>query len=274
MNKYIVCPSSMYNFNHLLNSDIDTILIGVEDLCINPMFRMNIDDIIKFSNNTEKRIIISINKMMHNKDLDVVENILKKVDNSNIDMVLFYDLGVLNIANRIGFRKNLIISLEHLNTSFKTNEFYYNNGVDYSLISSDITLDEINEISNNSNINLIVTVYGYLPIFYSRRYLISNYLDYINKKKEDDVYYLRHDDDYYMIREEKEGTVIYTNEVINLINEMDKLENISYYLIDGSYIDDNEFEIILDNYINNKKMDNVNTYFFNKKTSYKVKNNE
>lgn len=77
-----------------------------------------------------------------------------------------------------------------------------------------------------------------------------------------------------MIKEEKNGTIIYTNEPINLINELDKLNNISYYLIDGSYIEDSEFNTIINNYLNNNKMDNTNTYFFNKKTSYKVKDYE
>ena len=86
--------------------------------------------------------------------------------------------------------------------------------------------------------NLIVSVYGYMPIFYSRRYLIDNYLTYINKDKVDDIYYLKHNEDYYLINEVDEGTLIYTKEVINLINEYHKLNNISYFLIDGSFIEE------------------------------------
>ena len=253
MNKYIVAPSSKNNLDYILNSKIEAILIGVEDLCISPMFRMNIDDIISLASITNKKIIVSINKMMHNKDLKKVEAVLIKINNSNISKVMFYDLSILNIAKRINFKKDLIISIEHLNTSVNTNNFYYNNGVNYSLISSDITYEEINEISSNSKMNIIVSAYGYLPIFYSSRYLITNY---------------------YLIKEEKEGTVIYTNEVINLINELDKLNNISYFLLDGSYIDDNTFIEVINNYLNNKKMANTNTFFFDKKTSYKVKDYE
>lgn len=274
MNKYLIAPSSKNNLDYLIEKNYNNILIGVNGFCITPMFRMNIDDIIELANNKKLNIVVSINKMMHNKDLKELEEILNKINNSNISKILFYDLSIINIANRINFNKDLIISLEHLNTSTNTNNFYYNNKVKYSLISSDITGNEINEIAKNSKIKLIVTAYGYLPIFYSRRYLITNYLDYINKKKKSDIYYLKHEDSYYMIKEEKYGTVIYTNEAINIINEIDELNNISYFLIDGSYIEDSKFEIVLDNYINNKKMDNTNTYFYNKKTSFKVKNNE
>ena len=191
-----------------------------------------------------------------------------------IVIFLPHQYNMIRVLLDCSFEKDLIISLEHLNTSVNTNDFYYKNGVKYSLISSDITGNEIIEINSNSKINTIVTVYGYLPIFYSRRYLISNYLEYIEKEKKDNIYYLKHDNDYYMIKEEKFGTVIYTCEVINLINEINKLDNINYFLIDGSYIEDNEFVDVVNNFINNIKMENANTFFFDKKTSYKVKNYE
>ena len=274
MSRFIVAPCSKYNLEYLENINIDYILIGVDGFCITPMFRMDIDDIIEYAKISNKNIIVSLNKMMHNKDLNRLEEILNKIKTSNIDKVMFYDLSVLNISNRIKINKDLIISQEHLNTSFLSNNFYYNNGVNYSLLSSDITYEEINEIGKNSDIGLIVCVYGYLPIFYSRRYLITNYLDYINKKKKDDIYYIKHDESYYMIKEEKDGTIIYTNEVINLINELSKIKDIDYYLIDGSYVDDSEFKTIINNYLDNKKMIDTNTYFFDRKTTYRVKNNE
>lgn len=274
MNKFIVAPSSYDNLEYLLNTNINTILIGVNNLCITPLFRLDIDEIISLAKTTDKKIIVSINKMLHNKDLKLVEDILIKINNSLIDKVIFYDIGLLNIAKRINFNKDLIISLEHLNASSLTNDFYYNNLVKYSLITSDITKSEINNIASSSKINLIVSVFGYLPIFYSRRYLITNYLKHINKNKDNDIYYLKHDDDYYLVKEEDYGTIIYTKDTINLINDYDSLDNISYYLIDGSFIDDDKFMEVINLFLNNQKVDNVYTGFFDKKTIYRVKKDE
>lgn len=274
MNNFIVAPTSITNIDKLLTKDIKAILIGVNNLSVTPNLKMDIDDIIKLVNNTDKEIIVSMNKMIHNKDLELVEEVLIKINNSNISKVLFYDLSILNIAKRINFTKDLIISQEHLNASINTNDFYYKRGVNYSLITSDITGDEINEIATSSSINLIVTVYGYVPIFYSRRYLIDNYLTYINKKKDDDIYYLKHNEDYYLIKEVSDGTLIYTKEVINLINEYHKLNNISYFLIDGSFIEEDKLLEIVDSFLDNKKIDNTYTGFFDIKTTYKVKKDE
>lgn len=271
MNNFIVAPSSRNNLDYLLNSSFDYILIGVDDFCITPAFRLDIDNIIKLASSTSKKIIVSINKMIHNKDLVKLEDILIKINNSLVDKVIFYDLGVLNIAKRINFNKDLIISLEHLNASTMTNDFYYKNGVNYSLITSDITKDEINDIARDSKMNIVVSVFGYLAIFYSRRYLISNYLDYHNIKKEDDIYYIKHDLDYYLIKEEKEGSVIFSKREINLVNDYKSLENIAYYLIDGSFISDDDFLCVLDEFLNNKKKENVYRAFFDKKTVYKIR---
>ena len=274
MNDFIIAPCSNSNLDYLLKSTVNYILIGVEDFCITPNFRMDIDNIIELANNTDKKIIVSINKMMHNSDLAKLEQILNKINKSLIDKVIFYDLSVLNIANRIKFNKDLIISLEHLNASSLTNEFYYKNNVEYSIITSDITKEEINEISKKSNIKLIVNVYGYLPIFYSRRYLISNYLNNFKLEKLDDIYYIKHDIDYYLIKEEKFGTVIFTKKPINLINDYKKLNDVSFFLFDGSYISDEEFINVIEAFINNKTIDNTYKGFFDKKTTYRLKGEE
>jgi len=86
---------------------------------------------------------------------------------------------------------------------------------------------------------------------------------------------MNHNNEYYMIKESEDGTIIYTKKPINLINEIDKLNNIDYLVLDGSYSDDNEFIDVVNSYINNDKS-NKDEYvgFLHTKTIYKVKNNE
>ena len=40
-------------------------------------------------NNTNKEITIAMNKMIHNKDLDLVRDVLYKIKNSKIKKILF-----------------------------------------------------------------------------------------------------------------------------------------------------------------------------------------
>ena len=77
--------------------------------------------------------------------------------------------------------------------------------------------------------------------------------------------------DEYPISEEEFGTTIYTKSVINLINQIDKLNDIDYLVIDGNRIDNHELNIVVDKFISRDKMDDCYLGFFDTKTIYKVK---
>lgn len=266
MSSFVVVPNKRENIEEILCKNIRGLIIGVNNLSIYP-FELDIDDIIAIANNTDKEIIVAMNKMIHNNDLDNIRKIIKKIKDSKIKKILFYDLGIFNICKNMNVNKELILGQEHLNASSSSNDFYYNMGIDNAMITSDITKDELLTISGTTKMNIYYTVYGYLPIFYSRRYLLTNYFKYIKKNIMDDTYYIFNDDLRYMIKEFDFGTIIYSP-LVNLINELDNIMEVDNYVIDLSYSDDIN---IIDKFINNERMENVYTGFFDKKTIYKLK---
>ena len=266
MSNLVVIPNKKEDIKNILDKNINELIIGVKDLSIYPL-ELSIEEIIFIADNTDKIITIAINKMIHNKDLKLVKEVLLKVKNSNIKKILFYDLGILNICKEMNIDKELILSQEHLNASINSNEFYYNKGIVNTFITSDITSDEIIEINNNTKMNVYYTVFGYLSIFYSRRHLITNYFKYIEKDKNNDTYFIFNNNLKYMIKEYSYGTIIYSP-LINLINEIDKIKSIDNLVIDLSYIDGTD---IIDKFINKDKEDNTYIGFFDKKTIYKLK---
>lgn len=266
MSNLTVIPYKKEDIDILLNKNIKSIIIGVKDLSIYP-FELDIESIIDIAGSTDKEIIIALNRMIHNKSIPLIEDVLNKIKNSKIKKILFYDLGILNICKKKNIDKELILSHEHLNASLNSNNFYYNKGIRGSYITSDITYKEILDIKENTNMNIYYTVYGYLPIFYSRRYLISNYFKYINKDNNSDIYYIFNNDLKYMIKEHSYGTIIYSP-LVNLINEIDKINNIDNLVIDLSFIEDIS---IIDKFINKDKEDNTYIGFFDKETIYKLK---
>ena len=176
----------------------------------------------------------------------------------------------MNIVKRLNIKKELVVFQDHLNASIYSNNFYKKRGINYAVITNDITRDEINEISKYNSLMLIC--YGYLPIFYSRRYLISNYLKYISKNKESNIYYIKNKDDKYPIVEEEFGTTIYTKEPINLINDINDL-NVEYIILNANLTNREDFRSILNQYLTNRpEIDSSKCYrgFIDKKTVYKV----
>lgn len=266
MNNFIIIPNKKEDIEEILTKNIKGLIIGVQNLSIYPL-ELSIEEIIDIADNTDKEITIALNKMIHNKDLDLVREVLNKTKQSKIKKILFYDLGILNICKKMNMDKELVLYGEHLNASKNSNEFYYSKGINNTFITSDITYEEVLEINNNTKMNVYYTVYGYLPIFYSRRYLITNYFKYIEKDMNDDTYYIINNDLKYMIKEYNYGTIIYSP-LINLINEIEKIKDINNLVIDLSYTNDIR---VIDNFINNIKEENTYTGFFDKKTIYKLK---
>lgn len=272
MKKILVQPSSLENLQDVLKTDIDGIILPLKHFSVNSSIYFSLDDIKSIMNLTSKEICISINKIMENEDLKELELALISLNKMNISKIFFYDLAVLNMVKRLNVKKELAIFQDHLNASSYSNAFYRRRGVDYSVITNDITKEEINEISKNNKLMLIS--YGYLPIFYSRRYLISNYLKYINKNKDSDIYYIKNKEERYPIVEEEKGTTIYTSKPINLINELDNIE-VEYIILNANLTSRKDFISILNRYIANIH-DEEEHYlgFINRKTVYKVEDYE
>lgn len=274
MNNILVIPKSIDHLKELLNKDIYGFIIPIKDYSIGYSFYLSIDeleDLLKGIDN--KRIIISLNKIMHNSDLLELNNIINRIKELNIDKILYYDHSVYNISKKYNILDKLVIYEEHLNTSILSHQFYQDIGINSSYISNDITMNEINDIKNQTNMTLYMTVYGYLPIFLSRRYLLTNYLEYINHNKDSDIYYLKDDkDEYYPIYEEEYGTTIYTKEMVNLLNKIEELK-IDYLVLNSFNIEENTFNSMLDKFINKEHIDNEYLGFLEEETIYKVKSN-
>lgn len=266
--KILVIPCSLENLSDILKTDIDGVILPIEHLAVNSSIYFTLDDVKSIINLTSKEVCVSINKIMHNEDLDNLEQTIVALNKMNISKIFFYDLAVMNIVKRLNIKKELVVFQDHLNASYYSNSFYKKRGINYSVITNDITKDEINEISKYNSLMLIA--YGYLPIFYSRRYLISNYLKYIDKNKNSNIYYIKHKEDKYPIVEEEYGTTIYTKEPINLINDINNI-NVEYIILNSNLTEREEFISILNKYLTNTTDDN-NYYrgFIDKKTVYKV----
>ena len=279
MSKLVIIPNSIDSINSLVNKDIDGFILSIKNLSVNSSFYITINElenIIPIIKKSNKKIYISVNKNMFNSDLEYLKDTLIKLNNMNIDKILFYDLSVLSLVNKLNINKELVIYQDHLNNSIYSHNFYKKRNINSSFIASDITYKEINDIKDNCDICIFMYVYGYIPMSNSKRFLVTNYLKHINKSIKDKYYYIKERDNYYMIIEDNDGTTVYSKDKLNLINEIDKINNIDYYVINGFNISDEEIIDMIDKFNNNFTDNNTDNYtgFLNVNTIYKVKNNE
>lgn len=88
MSNLVVIPGKMEDINKILNMNIKGIILGVKSLSIYPL-ELDIDSIIDIKNNTDKKVYVIVNKMIHNNDLDIVREVINKINDSNIDGIIF-----------------------------------------------------------------------------------------------------------------------------------------------------------------------------------------
>lgn len=289
MPKKIVIPKNLEMIKKLINQ-VDGFIVGIKNLSVNlPFYVDNIEEVIGFIKSYNKEIFISLNKNIHNSDLEYLKETLLKLDNLGITGIIYYDASVVNLKRALGLKTDLVWGQEHMTTNYLTSDYWYSFGAKYMLVSNEITMDEIIEINERVESKLMVQLFGYMPIFNSRRNLVENYLKTFKIKDTASEYLIEKEGKSYNIVDENNGTTVYSANILNGIGEYLNLKNnnISYIVLNSYGIDESKFLEVVElfnsvdnNNINNytKKIDemfnNVDRGFLYTETVYKVKSNE
>lgn len=270
MGKILIMP----NNKNQLNIKCDGIIVGIKNLSVG-VLELDINEIKNIKN---KEIFVSLNKNISNSELDYLKEILLELNKINIKGVIFYDVGIVNLKEELNLKYDLIWSQCHHTTNNKTAEFWANY-VDGVWISNDITLNEMIKMSD-TKLYTMVTLFGYLPMFVSKRPLISNYLNTFNLESKN-KYYISKEGKKYPIYENN-GVQVYTDFVLNGLKESLILNKIDYFVLNGLDIDnfDKIVELFLTVNENNieeyeqklkELITNLGKGFLYQETIYKVK---
>lgn len=275
MSKICVIPSSIKMIENTLEY-ADAYIIGIENMSINMPVYFSLEDVesindLLFKNN--KELFISLNKNMFNSDLEELENILKKLDTLNIKGILYYDVSLVSLKEKLALKTDLVWNQEHFVTNYSTINYWYDLGIKYSFLSNEITLNEIKNIKNNTKSTLMMLVFGFIPLFTSKRKLVNNYKTYFNIKDKSNYYYIEKENKCYPVFENENGTVTYSNSPINSIKDYNDLDQLlDYSVFNSMLIEEVDFIDILKKYKGKEYFESKynDTYFLHKESIYKV----
>ena len=277
MTKLMLIPSDK-KFNY----DCDSYLIGIDGLSVNMPIYYSIDEVEELV--IDKELFIALNKNMHSDDLEVLESTLIRLSKLDIKGVFFYDIAVLSIVKRLGLDIPLVWAQEHMTNNYMSVNFWKDKGVEYTLLSEEISSKDIIDIKKNSDSKLIVPIFGYFPMFVSRRHLKKNYLDYFNLSDDSSINYITKEGFTYPIVDSF-VTTVYTSSYLNGIKDFVSFSNsgIDYVLL-NSFLTGDKINEVLNMFLSvnddNKEeyfdsivdmLGNVDTFFLHKESIYKVK---
>lgn len=129
----------------------------------------------KFVHEYNKKIYVTVNISLHNKEIKFVEEYLKELDSIGIDAIIVSDPAIIDIALK---ETNLEV---HLSTqastiNVKAIEYWKNKGVKRIVLGRETTKEEIAEIRKNVDIDIECFIHGAMCAGYSGRCVLSNYL--------------------------------------------------------------------------------------------------
>lgn len=200
-----------------------------------------------------------INRILTDDDLDKLEKILKS---SKIKGILFDDLGVLDVIKDLNIIK--IFIGDHINNNASSIN-YYLDYVDSIVVSTDLSFDEIEYITEHVKKDVVIYTFGLKALMYSRRNLLRNYEEYYNLEKDNEIN-TSINDKHFKVIESDFGTRIYAYPFY-YDERLKKLDHVLYNWYDVNTLDNNKIiEVLNDNFSNIE----VSNAFLDKKSVFKV----
>ncbi|MFA5471341.1 MAG: U32 family peptidase [Acholeplasmataceae bacterium] len=276
-----------------LASLVDGFIIGNHDFGARLTHSFSIAEInkaIQKADQLNKDIFLQANQML---DDHLIESFDKFLDDINLDKlsgIVVADLGAVMLLKSKHLAHKAIYNPETLLTNTYDFNFLYKEHILGAYVAKEITLEDVKNIGNNKKIKLFMVGHGHLNMFYSKRQLVNNFMDFV---EEDNIYHEKQNlkiieeqrkDEPYPILEDKAGTHVFRSHVFSSLNHLSELETVvDYLIIDTIFKDDQYAKRILPMYqdrhgdqklIDSLKRDYQESWdeaFFYKKTVYKTK---
>ncbi len=251
MTKILVIPSKKESLQDLIKSKGDGFILGIKGFTIfnHNLFEIEeLKEIVSKLKKYNKEVFIALNKLIYNQDIPLLKEYLLILEEIKVTGIIYQDISIVNLKEELKLKTPLVWHQLHLVTNYKSCNYWYQKGIEYGYLANNINLDDIFKIKKQSKMKLLMDGYGYVPIFYSSRKLLTNYFVYLNKKKEQELYYLTKEGKFYPIYEDNFGTYILSPHILSVITELPSLINrqLDYLVLNGLYIDDSSFAKIID----------------------------
>ena len=209
---------------------------------------------------------VMINRVLDCESVDGLKEVLPKL--KGVKGIVYEDIAVYNLIKELNLDVETIFYQNHFGTNSNSVNFWLDR-VDSMFISNEITKEEIKNIVNNASKGVVLHLFGYNQVMYSRRKLLSNWSDFFEiDKKNTNVLTDRATKVKFRAMENEYGTVMYSDKIFNG-KELLGLDNVKYYYVNTTLVEHN---IVMDFLTNNEhSSDMEDNGFLDRETIYKLK---
>lgn len=269
---FIVTIHDLKNIKKLKEAGADAIIIGVEDFSIRQSLTISLRDlkeVVLQCHALNLKLYVNALRFFMEDELNLLTEFLKTCKEAGVDGIYYSDEGVFYEAQKQGMESLLIYQPETLITNHMDIAFYLELGIQSVSLAHECSLEEILQMTEQTK-EVEILISGYFSILYSRRMLVTNYLDAIksnekgHKKVLDLIESTRQDR--MPIVEDDYGTHIFSEAPIQSQKELPVLKDHGLYRfrIDSIFMDDDWTIHVLNAYQNQLEVPGSNHWYYQK----------
>ncbi|MFX0003146.1 MAG: peptidase U32 family protein [Candidatus Hodarchaeota archaeon] len=149
----LMAPLKNYKSLNAVLGKADAVYFGVESFNMrmySDNFKLqDLNDIVKTCHDNNIHAYLTTNVVIYENELLLLDKILDKAIEAEIDAVIIHDIGAIQLAKEKGL--NFHISTQANISNSRTAIFYENLGAQRLILARELSLDQIKEIKNNLN---------------------------------------------------------------------------------------------------------------------------
>ena len=128
-----------------------------------------------YAHETNKKVYVTVNIVLHNKEANLVEESLKQLEKCGVDAIIVSDPAVISIAKK-NTNLEIHLSTQQSTLNIEACRFWKKQGVSRIVLGREVSKEDILEIRKNVDIEIECFVHGAMCAGLSGRCVLSNYL--------------------------------------------------------------------------------------------------
>ncbi len=130
---------------------------------------------VEFAHNLSKKIYVTVNISLHNRESDMIIDYLKELDKIKIDAIIVSDPYIIKLA-KLNTKLPIHLSTQQSTLNYEAIKFFKDEGISRVVLARETTKEDIQLIKDKVNIELECFIHGAMCASYSGRCVLSNFL--------------------------------------------------------------------------------------------------
>lgn len=136
----------------------------------------DIKEAASFALSLNKKFYITMNIIPHNNDLSDLEKYLKYLEEVHVTGIIVSSLYIAEVAKKVAPKLERHLSTQDSVHNSKAIEYYKNKGFLRVVLARETTLEEIEQITKKTDVEVEVFIHGGMCTSFSGRCMLSNYM--------------------------------------------------------------------------------------------------